>query len=251
MSFYENVKNFRLEIVKTLFFIREYFFPTGCALCSRGLVSLSETWYGLCEPCHAGIAAEPGKNCDLCGRPLVSEQSRCLSCRNTGERSYDRVTVLFPYTGKYRRLLAAYKFGRNIAVGNYFSDKILKIIGSCAAAPENAVIVPVPPRPGKIKQKGWDQIEFLTRLLERGGKAFPIIKICRCLERLRSGVQKELGRDDRMRNLKGRIIPKGKTPKTALLIDDVMTTGATLDVCAEALKKGGTEKVYCLCLFYD
>jgi predicted amidophosphoribosyltransferase len=50
----------------------------------------------------------------LCGKPLVSEKDYCLACRNGGEKFYDHLWVLFPYSGKYQKLLAAYKFGKNI-----------------------------------------------------------------------------------------------------------------------------------------
>jgi ComF family protein len=214
-------------------------------MCGTKLLSANETWYGLCDPCRAGIASVTGECCDLCGKPLISEHGCCLSCRNGGNRSFDRVTVLYPYTGKFRPLLAAYKFGKHLALGNFFTEKILEAAGNSML--EKAVIVPVPPRPGKIKATGWDQVEYLVKRLKRGGE----VEIRRCLKRLKSKVQKHLSREDRMKNLQGRIVLKSSAPKTALLIDDVMTTGATLDVCAAALKQGGAEKVFCLCLFYD
>jgi len=239
-----------LQTGRPLFFLREYFFPSGCVLCGLSLTGVNEAWYGLCEQCREKINPEPGERCLLCGRPMISEHDRCLSCRNGPERSYDNVKVFFPYYGKYRRLLSAYKFSKNLALGNFFVQKISDFLAENSEEYENAVIVPVPPRPGKIKEKGWDQVEFLARLLEKGNASHSI-KIYRCLKRLRSGVQKKLDREDRMKNLKGRIVLIKTAPKIALLIDDVMTTGATMDVCAAALKKGGTEKVYGLCLFYD
>ncbi len=64
-------------------------------------------------------------------------------------------------------------------------------------------------------------------------------------------MQKKLDRKERLENMKGRIYLKTAPPKIALIIDDVITTGSTLEVCSEVLKEGGTEKVYGLCLFYD
>jgi predicted amidophosphoribosyltransferase len=102
----------------------------------------------------------------------------------------------------------------------------------------------VPPRPGKIKKTGWDQIEYLAALLEK-------LSIRRCLKRLPSKSQKELNRENRISNLKGRIILTGTPPETAVLIDDVITTGSTMDTCAEVLKTGGAKRVYGICLFYS
>ena len=240
----------RGRVRQGVFWLREYLLPFGCPLCGSELIG-AETWYGLCGGCYASIERELQdtqleSKCDCCGKPLISELERCLSCRNGMERSFDRVTVLFPYTGKYRNLLTAYKFGKNSAIGNYFAEKILEILASMPSAHGECPIVPVPPRPGKIRKNGWDQIEYLAQLLDRNGLA-----VQRCLKRLPSKSQKELGRENRFQNLKGRIVPVRQPPKTAILIDDVMTTGATLDACAAALKEAGTRTVHGLCLFYD
>jgi predicted amidophosphoribosyltransferase len=135
--------------------------------------------------------------------------------------------------------------------------------------------VPVPPRPGKIWKTGWDQADYLAGRLDRlyrqncarrrphgaalpSNSAFlsglgdtPYLPVCRCLKRLSSGTQKDLNREDRKRNLKGRIMRVKDIPRRVVLFDDVITTGSTLDACAESLKAGGAETVYIVCLFYD
>jgi len=234
-----------------VFFLRELFFQQGCGICGQPCISLDEAWYGLCDGCRGRIVqelaeAQEVETCDYCGKPLISEQGRCLSCRRTEARGFDRAIVLFPYSGKYRKLLGSYKFDKHISLGNFFDEMIRKAFVK-KGLPAETAIVPVPPRPGKIRKIGWDQIEYLAKLLERG-KGLSVI---RCLKRLKSRTQKGLDRESRQTNLKGRIIPKKQSPKTAVIIDDVITTGSTLDVCAHALKEAGAQKVYGLCLFYD
>ncbi|MDR1278004.1 MAG: ComF family protein, partial [Treponema sp.] len=199
--------------------------------------------------CRKGLVPEPGERCDSCGRPLISEQGRCLNCRNGTAGALDRGVLLFPYTGKYRRLLGAYKFGKNLGLGHFFAEQIRDTLKNSGKFPQEAVaLVPVPPRPGKIRKNGWDQVEYLAKLLDKGAGAPPV---CRCLRRLSSRNQKTLNREDRKINLQGRIILRRKAPRQAIIFDDVCTTGSTLDACAGALKAGGAEKVYGLCLFYD
>jgi len=235
---------------RAVFYVREYCFPFGCSMCGADLYGGSEAMYGLCGTCRGGIEREleenrAGERCDYCGKPLISEHGRCLSCREGEGRSFDRVRVLFPYTGKYRQLLSAYKFGKNPAVGNFLAEKIREAM---ADFPPEAEVIPVPPRPGKIHTTGWDQVEYLARLLERNMGAEVIN---RCLKRMPSKSQKELGRENRRSNLRGRIAAVREVPHIAVVLDDVMTTGSTLDACATALKESGAQTVYGLCLFYD
>jgi len=234
-------------LTKILLWVKNLLFPSWCALCETALTDTEEIKYGLCVKCRAQAAVVQGQKCNLCGKPLISEIDICLSCRNQAAKIYDRLWVIFPYTGIYRKLLQAYKFGKNLALAFFFAEKVLEVIAENPAL-RDAIIVPVPPRPGKIKETGWDQVEYLFKqLLKLSNRSF----ICRCLKRRRSKVQKRLDRKERLENMKGRIYLQKAPPKTALVIDDVITTGSTLEVCSKVLKEGGAEKVYGLCLFYD
>ena len=261
------------------FFLRakEFFFPGVCALCGGRLNNPAEIRYSLCRDCADSVTPAHGNTndvsldskCNMCGKPLISEIGTCLPCRNGGERSYERLWVLFPYIGKYRKLLTAYKFGKNLALADFFADKISEIIPEIVKneAPElkNAVIVPVPPRPGKIKETGWDQVEHLVKRLEKIPGCLPV---CRCLRRGKSRVQKRLSRAERLENLKGRISVNaasaqvflgkradsasgGSTAPSFILIDDVITTGSTIEVCSAVLKEAGAGKIYGICLCFD
>ena len=227
--------------------VKNFLFPDFCALCGCGL-SGDEIRFALCENCRASLVPVQGDKCRMCGKPLVSEKETCLSCRNGAAPSWDRMCVLFPYTGKYRKLLASYKFGKKTALADFLAEKVLEAKNSDTDL-KDAGIVPVPPRPGKIKSGGWDQVDFLVKRINKIGKES--VSVYRCLKRKKSKVQKRLNRNERMENLKGRIFMDGTAPKTALIIDDVITTGSTIEVCSAELKKGGAEKVYGLCLFYD
>jgi ComF family protein len=243
------------KLKRMAFFLREYFFRSGCAVCGASCMSLDEAWYGLCNECRRRLEQELEEtraleSCEYCGKPLISERGRCLNCRQKEDRAFDRAIVLFPYSGKYRKLLASYKFDKHIAIGNFFAELIIKTLKEKDIAPETG-IVPVPARPGKIRKSGWDQVEYLARLLEKGQSNGNVFPVSRCLKRLKSKSQKELSRANRQTNLKGRIVPIKQIPKTAIILDDVMTTGSTLDACAGALKEGGAKTVCGLCLFYD
>jgi len=257
------------------YYLREYFFPQGCGACAIALLDIEDVNTGLCGKCRSIFeSAFAGQNrCRYCGRQLISEIETCLSCREKEAAKNGRFNeyfikqrALFPYTGKFRLVLRAYKFGKSLGLGNYFvrflnmtikdlDDVLIETPMAYSGAPsgcQEAAWVPVPPKPGKIKTHGWDQIEFLAGLLEKAkGRNAKTLPVCRCLKRLSSRSQKKLNRDERGKNLKGRIICVKPPPRTAILFDDVITTGATLNACAEALLKGGAGKVYGICLFYD
>ena len=237
-----------------LFYLREYFFPSGCAGCGKEILNPEDSHYGLCGDCRAFLkrALSVEKRCGICGKPLISEKETCLSCRaadTAASGSYNehiaKLRVLFPYTGKFKAILGAYKFEKSLGVGNFLAECLAAATGNI-----EAIWVPVPPRPGKIKKQGWDQIEYLARRLDKN-RRYSGRPVCRCLKRLSSRSQKELNRLQRKSNLKGRILCARQPPRNAIIFDDVVTTGATLNACAKALLEGGAEKVFAVCLFYD
>jgi ComF family protein len=220
-------------------------------------------WYGLCNDCREKFRIEKAERCSLCGRPLISEQGTCLACRDLAAAEtlpgYDKLLSLFPYSGLYLKLLSSYKFGKRLSLGRFFAEKVYEALAllsldseGSSSESEKPVLVPVPPRPGKMRKTGWDQIEYLARFLKKKEALKDGLKVLRCLKRLPSETQKKLDRESRKSNLKGRIlVKKSPAPKIAVLFDDVITTGSTMDACAAALKEAGAEKVYGVCLFYD
>ena len=219
------------------------------------LLSKEEAWYGLCENCQNELVPKPDNlvlRCDQCGRPLISEIDRCLPCRAYAETeppSYDRLVSLFPYMGRFINLLSSFKYQKSLGTGHFLARQLIDALKLLPLHEmENPVLVPVPPRPGKIRKTGWDQIVCLSKILKQMDAPFPVQA---CLVRRVSQTQKKLDRKDRRLNLKGRIIAKGKAPKECILFDDVITTGSTINACAAALKANGAETVFGVCLFYD
>lgn len=182
--------------------------------------------------------------CSCCGKELVSEKKMCMKCRTEPVlKSTDSVLPLFSYRLWNKELMFRWKMQgeRN------FSPLFAKLLSEVLKTKGEKIIVPVPPRKGKIRKNGWDQIEELCLFLEKRYD----FKILRILERKSKEQQKKLKRTERLESIKTSYsLKKGaEIPEHVCLIDDVCTTGATIESCAEILKKGGIKTVSAVTLF--
>lgn len=224
--------------------ILEILFPRACVLCGRSLLEEAGRRYPLCESCEAALPEVRGERCSRCGKPLLSELGLCMRCR---DRSFDFDTAhpLWEYSGSVKELLISYKIGGYRRLAEFFA---LRVLARLKEAHFGTPLVPVPFRKGKMRKTGWDQVEDLAAVLERRGVA-----VIRCLEREEGVSQKTLDYAARMSNLTGKIrLRKGiRVPERIVLLDDVLTTGATLSECARVLKEGGAVRVDALVLAAD
>ena len=152
---------------------------------------------------------------------------------------------LFDFHGPAGLLLAAYKFAGRRCLAPWFSGRLAAAIGERWP---DGVLVPVPPRSAVFAERGWDHVELLARLLQADGFA-----VVRPLMRAHSLQQKSLGLEARKINASRayHLKPGASVPKSAVLLDDVFTTGATADACARILKEAGTRQVFFAALAAD
>ncbi len=159
--------------------------------------------------------------------------------------AFDRAYPIFPYSGPARELISAYKKGGRRSLAPPIAAMADRAIRGLWPG---RTVVPVPPRPGKIARRGWDQVDQIARELGRMGH-----RIERPLVRTSASEQKRLGRELRAANARASYsLRRGASPPAeVLLLDDVITTGATVDACAAALKAGGARSVVVLALAAD
>ncbi len=159
----------------------------------------------------------------------------------------DALFPLHSYRQWKKELAFAWKTEGQRRLSPLFSHLLFKALLELGL--EKTPLVPVPPRPGKIKEKGWDQIDELAGILK---KSHGIQVLGDILERKSQGQQKKLSRQERLGALGASYDLRPNIqglPKEAVLLDDIVTTGATMEKCAWLLKKAGVQKVWGLALF--
>ena len=193
--------------------------PPGCLSC-RAPLAIAPCGPSLCVRCEAEIGRSPG-------RELRGE-------------SIDGGFAPLDYAGAGRSLVAALKFGRLLAVADLAAALIV------AGAPRDILagaIVPVAPAPVRLAGRGFDPAREIAAAVSRATG----LEVLECLRRRDRGHQRGRSRAARIA-----AAPRFSTftspPPSALLVDDVTTTGATLAACAQALRLAGCESVFAVAL---
>ncbi len=226
-----------------------------CLCCGRETFDMP-----LCSPCLDGRVRNfppPGDaRCSRCGKVLLSERGTCTACRTKAViKTPDSVFPLHSYRLWHKKLLSEWKLHGHRALSPLFASLFADALRKLGMKPEDSFIVPVPPRPGKIRREGWDQIIELALILRSsyGYDFFPLLK------RISTSQQKEKNRKERVEGSGSSYSPteaaeslaakNGLMEKNAVLIDDVITTGATIEECSVRLKELGLRKVHVLSIF--
>jgi predicted amidophosphoribosyltransferase len=169
--------------------------------------------------------------CTRCGRRLAAADPLLGS----GPAGLDRAWSSAPYEGVARDLVAALKFRRLLPVAGLMAERIQWL---APAHMLSGTVVPVPPAPTRLRRRGFDPAGELAAALGERLSA----EVTPCLRRRGSGRQVGRRRAERVGH-PPRMHAAGPAPRSVLLVDDVLTTGATLTACARALRTAGASRV--------
>ncbi|BFI94709.1 MAG: ComF family protein [Rhodanobacter sp.] len=214
--------------------LQHWLLPSCCLLCgAAGANDLD-----LCAPC----AAELPRNrscCARCALPLPAAAALCGECQRHAP-PWDAAWAPFRYGWPLDRLEARFKFGRDLAAGRALAALWQ---GEPMPLARPALLLPVPLHRTRLRQRGYNQALELAKPLARA-LGVPLRRDL--LLRLRStAAQTELDAVTRRRNVRGAFAVRAgiALPAHVAVLDDVMTTGATLAECARMLKQAGVQRV--------
>lgn len=225
--------------------------PDRCVSC--GSVLTFGDPRGVCRDCLGKITPWPRNSiCSRCGYPLdaanvAGVELACRDCRE-GSFLFDRARAVTAYEGMLQRLVQQYKFGRQARLYAALGRLMLEVYRHEFAGEGVDLVTFVPLHPRRLRERGFDQAELLARFVARKAGR----RCRRLLRKVRPAPpQSELAASLRPANIRHAYAVTRRRAcagKSILLVDDIFTTGATLDECCRVLTRAGAARIFVLTL---
>ncbi len=224
-------------------------YPPACVLCRENLAD----GRALCDACDADLPRLAEPFCETCGEPFPGQIDGPFACPNCRGLKF-AFEFARPATVRDERTLEMIhrlKYGREIHLAMDLGRLACESFSDPRLAPALAgkwPLVPVPLHRKRLQHRHFNQAEEISRVLS----AHTGLSVLKALQRTRhTGQQTALTRAQRMENLRGAfaITPAGRrrideNPAGAVLVDDVLTTGSTVDECAKTLRRAGFRQIF-------
>ncbi len=242
------MKNKNVKKLKKIVFdkgkelILSVFFPRRCPLCDE-VISYGRL---ICLSCEKKIPIIREPVCKKCGKPLENERQEFCSDCTRKKHNYIQGKAVFSYEKEMKLSMYRFKYANRREYADFYAEIAKNRYKDWITYRNIEAIVPVPLYAGKKRKRGYNQAEVFA---ERLGKKCGIPVEKSLIKRVRNTVpQKELNEQQRKDNLKGAFQLGSNIVKynIILLVDDIYTTGVTVDAVADTLIKAGVSKVYIL-----
>ena len=215
----------------------EFCYPSACAGCEAGFEGSGP----LCPECADQLRdLEAAPACHACGAPLAEHGSGCQFCQGKGLPHYERIGRLGIFDKTLKELIHQIKYRNRWPLSRYLADQLFDHPTVRPMLETADCIVPIPLHPLRHIARGYNQAELIARRLARRAR----IKYAPAVIRIRNTptqthLHSRAQRAENLRDAFGVIKPKLVAGKRVIVMDDVMTTGATLHAAAQALVEIG------------
>ena len=241
--------------MKALKSLIDLIYPPRCPICQVFLrdehAPQGDQDLPFCRACFKDFTGIDSPICPLCGRPFSEGAERDRVCEDCLRKrpSYDIVRAPFLYQGALMEAIHELKYARRTHLADSLGSLLASFAQTWIGELKGCVIMPVPLHPRRLRARGFNQSLLLARCVAlKTGFALDYLS----LRRTRfTKPQTELSSEERKKNVRKAfevVQPEAVKGKAIVLVDDVATTGSTLNECAKALKRAGADSVLCLVL---
>lgn len=223
----------------------EQLFPTNnsCIFCGEELFNTNE--YCICEKCLLDLP-KVDKTCIICGQEIFDMGDLCLSCKQSSQKFYDRAFSPYRYENKIVDIIHNLKYHNDKWLGKYLSKIMYDYVKDLDLQID--VVIPVPLNENRLKERGYNQSKLLCYEFDKNGIVVDETNVIRVKN---TKTQTNFSFKQRQENMENafKVLNKEKlNGKNLLIVDDVYTTGATLNELSKTLRKTKVNNIYCLTL---
>lgn len=216
----------------------EMLYPNTCCFC--GKVSRQ----AICKVCAKKIEYVEEPRCKKCGKPVrYEEQEYCFDCQKK-EFHYEQGKNIWLHKFPVNWSIYQFKYQNRRIYGKFYAQELYRLYGTFFKEWRIDAIIPIPLHKRRKRIRGYNQADILAKHL---GKLAGIPVKDKVMMRVKyTKPQKQLNDKERRRNLQQafRVVKHWKPVEHVLLVDDIYTTGSTIDAVAEVLKNAGVQKVF-------
>lgn len=223
--------------------IKELLFPRRCPVCDGIMGGMGEK---ICADCLPKLKLVTPPWCRCCGRRLNGEEGICPDCREHGH-AFLGGRILYEYESAAGAIYR-FKYGGRQEYAEFFGEELKRYLGDFIRAVKPDGIVPIPLHKEREQKRGYNQAYLLAREL---GRRMELPVYDKLLLRVKNTVPlKQLNLTERQNNLKKafNIAQNDVKLNTIIIIDDIYTTGSTIDEAAKILLQHGVQQVYFVAL---
>ncbi|MCR5415204.1 MAG: ComF family protein [Pseudobutyrivibrio sp.] len=222
-------------------------YPSTCIGCDSVLDKYDKK-DGVCLSCKRKIKMVGSNTCYKCGTPIKSTVSEyCDDCKRK-KHSFNQCKSVFQYIGPMKKSMYRFKYGNRRSYGETYAHFALEKYGAWIRSNNIEVIIPVPMYKPKVKKRGYNQAEVFADALGRFS-GIPVEK--RIISRKKNTApMKQLNSVQRVKNLQNafKLSDNDVKFRKVLVVDDIYTTGTTIDEISKNLALIGITEVYGLCV---